>query len=116
MLVLPIDGERYEHDQLAELYIKLCDYSLHWREIGKILGFRNGELYVIQSNPSLFTQGPSSFLREMLSQWLHWALGDRHGSHGYATKEALRNALRQAGLNAVAEDLPPGLYGCGDCD
>ena len=46
----------------------------------------------------------------MLSQWMKWTPRDVRDSPGFPTKEALRYALRKAGLNAVAEDLPPGMH------
>ena len=46
---------------------------------------------------------PGSFLREMLAEWLQWAPSDGHGHSGYATIQALQEALRKAKLGVVAE-------------
>lgn len=107
-LLLPIGGEKYQDDQLSHLLVKLSDTSLKWREIGASLGFRLSELDNIQAKSSMWFGVPNSYLNNMLSQWLHWAPGDRRGSMGYATREALRYVLRSAGFFELSEDLPPG--------
>ena len=103
-----IDGERYTEDQLHQLTERLRSYGSHWRLIGTYLGFTNGELDAIEDRTSLFIEAPLSWLREVLSQWLHWAPGDRRGSVGYATREALRSALQKAGLGIAAHTALPG--------
>ena len=69
------------------------------------LGFRSGELDNIQSNPSLFSKAPTSWLSAMLSQWLQWAPGDGRESTSFATLEDFKTALNQTGLGATAHDL-----------
>jgi len=41
----------------------------------------------------------------MLARWIQWAPGDARGSRDYATLEALRTAVDQAGLGRTAHDL-----------
>ena len=98
-----IDGGRLGDDDHSSIYSKLKDKAANWRDIGKELGFKQGEMDNIQSNLVLLTQSPpNSFLREMLSQWLQWAPGDGRGSTGFATRESLRAALLKANLGQLA--------------
>ena len=88
------------------IYIKLVDSASKWRDIGAALGFREGELNNIQSDPGLLMHSPpKSYLREILSQWLQWAPGDGRGSTGYATKKLMNAALLKANLGRVAEQF-----------
>ena len=90
------------HSILVE---KLSRHAAKWREIGGKLCFTQGELDNIQTNVLLSTGSPGSWLSAMLSQWLQWATGDSRGSNNFATLEALKDALRQANLEAAAHDL-----------
>ena len=93
-------------DDHSSIYDKLKDRAANWRDIGKELGFKEGEMNNIQSNLVLLTQSPpNSFLREMLSQWLQWAPGDGRGSTGYASKESLRAALLRTNLGQLAQQF-----------
>ena len=99
-------GARLGDDDHSSIYNKLEDKAAKWRDIGKELGFKEGEMDNIQSNPMLLTQSaPNSYLREMLTKWLQWAPGDRRGSTGYATKESLRTALLRTNLGQLAEQF-----------
>ena len=89
----------------ASLVQQLSKDAAKWRKIGIYLGFGANELDTIQSKPALFTEAPTSWLSEMLSQWLQWAPGDSRGSTNFATLEALKTALDQAGLAATAHNL-----------
>lgn len=81
-------------------------HAAKWREIGTHLGFKPGELDNIYSNVlNLSVDLPVSCLNEMLNRWLQWAPGDNRGSNSFATLEALKAALMQAGLGAAAHDL-----------
>ena len=106
--------EVIDHDRrirLSELYHpalfeKLTKHAPHWRDIGERLGFTHSELENIQTQPLLLLDGaPRSWLREMLAKWLQWAPGDNRGSRDFATLEALKSALSEAGLAAAANDL-----------
>lgn len=96
MLFWHADGDRYQDNQLADLCDHLESCSVKWREIGMHVGFKQKELDHIQCQLLLFMEAPNSWLKEMLSQWIKWNDNDLHGSNGYATKEALRYALRKA--------------------
>ena len=88
------------------IYESLEDKACNWRDIGRALGFKQGEMDNIQSDPMLLTQSaPKSFLRELLSQWLQWAPGDKRGSVSFATKESLRAALLCANLGQIAQQI-----------
>ena len=95
-----------EIPHLAMLLSKLNDHAFCWRDIGSSLGFKQGELSNIdasvrqQDNP-----GPVGCLRAMLSQWLQWAPGDNRGSPLFATLDALKTALRDSGLGAIASSI-----------
>ena len=95
-----------EIPHLAMLLSKLNDHAFCWRDIGSNLGFKQGELSNIdasvrqQDNP-----GPVGCLRAMLSQWLQWAPGDNRGSSSFATLDALKTALRDSGLGAIASGI-----------
>ena len=73
--------------------------------IGTNLGFRPGELDVIQMNPALMTNAPMSYLNQLLTNWLQWAPGDGRDSKNSATLGALQAATRKAGLGRVAAQL-----------
>ena len=47
-------------------------YSFKWKEIGLSLGFITPELNVISSMPLLRMDAPTSYLQELLSQWVQW--------------------------------------------
>lgn len=85
------------------IYGKLVDHVAEWEDIGKQLGFKEGELKGIKAKPMLMMEAPKSWLKEMLSQWLQWGPGDGRGSPGFATKEMLCTALKNANLSDVAE-------------
>ena len=106
MLYNSTDGDRLGDDDHSSIYSKLKDKAANWRDIGKELGFKEGEMNNIQSNLVLLTQSPpNSFFREMLSQWLQWAPGDGRGSTGYASKDSLRAALLRANLGQLADQF-----------
>ena len=99
-------GGHLGDDDHSSIYSKLKDKAANWRDIGKELGFKEGEMNNIQSNPMLLLQSaPKSYLRELLSQWLQWAPGDERGSTGCASKESLRAALLKANLGQLAEQF-----------
>jgi hypothetical protein len=83
--------------------LELC--ATKWRDIGRQLGFKKGEMINIENHPGLLVEAPESYLREMLSMWLQWAPGDARGSTGFATRESLRAALLKANLGQLAHRL-----------
>ena len=93
-----------EIQHLAMLLNKLKDHAWQWRDIGSSLGFRQGELNNIQA--SIQQQDvPVGCLRAMLPQWLQWAPGDNRGSSSFATLNALKTALKDCGLAAIASNI-----------
>ena len=60
---------------------------------------------IIEMRPMLLKEAPQSWLREMLSQWLQWAPGDRRESTSFATKDSLRTALLNANLGQLAQQF-----------
>ena len=76
-----------------------------WRKIGTHLNFQQKELDIIQANPLLLNDAPTSWLSVMLSNWVEWAPGDSRGSTSYANLEDLKSAVSKAGFGVVAEEL-----------
>ena len=101
-----VDLTRLNDKDHCSIYEKLIIHAAKWRDIGSAMGFLEGELDNIQSNPLLLTQSPpKSWLREMLSEWLQWAPGDGRGSTGFATRETLHAALLKVNLGQLAEQF-----------
>ena len=95
-----------DFDCTSTLLQQLKIHAAKWREIGTHLGFRPGELDNIHSNAlHLSTDLTVYCLTEVLTRWLQWAPGDNRGSNSFATLEALKAALIQAGLGAAAHSL-----------
>ena len=109
-IVLP-DAKYMKCDALCVKahYAKLCSqlkvHAAKWRDIGIHLGFLPGEMDNIQSAPMNLTGAPQSYLSAMLALWLEWAPGDARGSTQYATLEALKKAVSEAGLGSTADSL-----------
>lgn len=87
----------------ADIYYKLKEYAHKWKDIGKALGFSEGELSVIERTPLLLIDAPRSYLKEMLTHWLQWAPGDGRGSTCFATKDSLHAALLKTNLGQLAQ-------------
>ena len=87
------------------MYYKLEGHAARWRDIGRALGFTEGEMDNIAGRPFLTQLAPNSWLGEMLTQWLEWAPGDGRGSVGFATKEVLRAALLKVNLGQLAQQF-----------
>ena len=85
-----------EANHRSILFNQLEKHSAKWRSIGKCLGFLPNKLNNIQDKPLLLDSAPSSWLEEILVQWL---------CSGTATLETLRNALYEAGLSQTASNL-----------
>ena len=98
-------GSRLSSRHLPSLLQQLLKHATLWREIATPLGFEQGELNNIQSNPILLPGSPVSWLTTMLCQWLEWAPGDGRGSANFATFEELKRGLRQANLGRTSHDL-----------
>ena len=72
-----------------------------WKDIGLALGFKYYELTTIEQKPLLIPEGPPAYFREMLSQWLNWALPN----HSLPTLEILAPALQRSGHEDLAVNL-----------
>ena len=59
-----------EAEHHTVLFKQLAKHSADWRNIGRGLGFIPSDLDIIQTNPALFDNAPSSWLEAMLAQWL----------------------------------------------
>lgn len=81
--------------------LELKTQSTEWKSIAIYLGFTGGELKIIEAKPLLLTSAPTSWLNDMLYEWLQWAPGDVRGSSKFATLEGLRVALDKAGLGGT---------------
>lgn len=99
--------DRLEERGLSWLCEKLGPYAHKWKEIAQALRFTPAEIQNIEATPRLLHGAPSSWLREMLFNWIQWTPGNVRGSRDYATIESLRKALRSrlVGLGNVAQDL-----------
>ena len=96
---------RLYEEHYTTLLKQLTKHASHWKAIGAGLQFTPGELKNIETRPLLLVSAPTSWLSAMLDEWLQWAPGDNRGSKDFATFEALKFALKEAGLAATASDL-----------
>ena len=92
-------------DDLEILFEKLTLYAARWDVIATHLSFKQPELKKIRAMPGLFEGAPSSWLKEMLTQWLQQKPGDKRGTTDYPTLENLKLALDKTGLAAFAANL-----------
>ena len=74
-----------------------------WELIGIALGFDPEDLKIIEQTPTLISQGPVTYFKEMLLQWLKWA----PPNHNLPTISSLCSALRSpnVGNEKIAKDL-----------
>lgn len=84
---------------------QLKKHAPDWKGIGQHLGFTQPQLKIIETTPLLLFNAPTSWLSEMLAQWLQSAPGDSRGSTGYANLATLRDALRKASFGTTAHAL-----------
>ena len=85
-----------EADHHSILFKQLAKHSAKWRTIGRCLGFHPSKLDIVQAKPTLFDSAPSSWLEDILAQWL---------CSGTAKLETLKDALYEAGLGQTASNL-----------
>ena len=93
----------YQHHSV--LIDQLKNHAPDWKFIAQHLGFTPPQLKLIETAPLLLFNAPTSWLSEMLAQWLQSAPGDSRVSTGYANLATLKDALRKAGLGATADAL-----------
>ena len=90
--------------EIAKLLELIHHFSFKWDMIGTVLGFLPSELENIRSMQSLFWSAPTSFLQELLSQWVQWP------TLSHPTKPTLRalcTSLRSSlvGLGSLADKV-----------
>ena len=92
-----------ERDVVNLLHLLQC-YSFKWNEIGLSLGFITPELNTISKMPLLLVGAPTSYLQELLSQWVQWPTAS-HSTR--PTLESLCGALRSSlvGLGSLADQV-----------
>ena len=91
-------------EDIPKLLELIHTFSSKWYLIGFCLGFLQPELETIQSMPHLYMLAPTSFLTELLSQWIQWPTQD-HPTE--PTLGALCTALRSSlvGLGRLADKV-----------
>ena len=101
-----------QHDGMyteCEIEDGICERYYKWKDLGYALEFSNEELHGCNFDYDYIeeTLEPSeNELYNLLSHWLQRHPGDERGSTGFATYTQLKTALINAGLGAVARDLP----------
>ena len=90
-------------EDLATLLDILKPASGAWKGIGLALGFLDYQLNTIEHKPLLIPEGDTGFFKEMMSQWLRWALPN----HSWPTLEALQLALQKSEHENLAVNLIP---------
>jgi hypothetical protein len=101
-----VDGTRLKANDYGCLCGKLRSCAARWEQIAESLGFTYPEISIIEANPR--SRGPTSYLGNMIGDWLEWAPGDARGSEDYATLEHLQLAVSEAGFGVVASKLTRG--------
>ena len=91
-------------NDVVHLMELLQSHSYQWKMIGLSLGFLDPELTTLSSMPRLFVGAPTSYLQELLSQWVQWPTASHPTS---PTLEALCAALRSSlvGLGSLADKV-----------
>lgn len=74
--------------------IRFTDEVVQWELLGTYLGFKNADLEKINRD-SCYKVQPAK--NKMLLQWIH---------SGRGTKQALKAALTDTGLQRLAENIP----------
>ena len=99
----PTSDQRLTESDILHLMEKLAPHAAKWSLLGMALGFTPSELKVMEAKPSLIFNAPTSYLAELLYEWVQWSPKTDHAK--YATLSDLRQALRRrlVGLGAVAE-------------
>ena len=95
---------RLTQKDIVHLMELLQSHSYQWKLIGLSLGFLDPELTTISSMLRLLVGAPTSYLQELLSQWVQWPTF----SHPtLPTLEALCAALQRSlvGLSSLADKV-----------
>ena len=91
-------------EEVAKILELILTFSSKWDMIGLKIGFTFSELENIKSMPFLLATAPTSFLKELLSQWVQWPTL-RHPTH--PTLRVLCTSLRSSlvGLGSLADKV-----------
>ena len=95
---------RLTQKDLVNVLKLLQSHSYQWKLIGLSLGFIDPELTTISNMHRLFMGAPTSYLQELLSQWVQWPTASHPTK---PTLEALCAALRSSlvGLGSLADKV-----------
>ena len=95
---------RLTQKDIVHLMELLQSHSYQWMMIGLSLGFLDPELTTILSKLRLLVGAPSSYLQELLSQWVQWPTASHRTK---PTLESLCAALRSSlvGLGSLADKV-----------
>ena len=90
--------------QVAALLELIHTHSSKWDVIGAMLGFAPSEIQKIRSTPLLLAGAPTTYLTELLNQWVQWP------TFSHPTKPTLRalcTSLRSSlvGLGSLADKV-----------
>ena len=95
---------RLTQKDIVHLMELLQSHSYQWKMIGLSLGFLDPELTTILSMLRLLVGAPTSYLQELLSQWVQWPTASHPTS---PTLESLCAALGSSlvGLGSLADKV-----------
>ena len=99
----PTSDRRLTESDIPQLMEKLAPHATKWSLLGIALGFKPNELDLIAAKPHLFYGAPTTYLAEMLCEWVQWS--PETDNTKYATIADLKQALRSqlVGLGALSE-------------
>ena len=91
--------------EVNELLRLIHNFSSKWEVIGSSLGFVPSELEYIRSMPLLLSSAPTSYLTELLRQWIQWPTQTHPAA--LPTLRAFCTALRSSlvGLGSLADEV-----------
>ena len=99
----PTIDQRLTESDILHLMEKLAPHAAKWSLLGMALGFTPSELKVMEAKPSLIYNAPTSYLAELLYEWVQWSPKTDHAK--YTTLSNLRQALRmQLGHGSLIHD------------
>ena len=99
----PTSDRRLTESDIPQLMEKLAPHAAKWSLLGIALGFKPNELDLIAAKPRLFYGAPTTYLAEMLCEWVQWS--PETDNTKYATIADLKQALRSqlVGLGTLSE-------------
>ena len=99
----PTSDRHLTENDIPQLMEKLAPHAAKWSLLGIALGFKPSELDLIAAKPRLFYGAPTTYLTEMLYEWVQWS--PETVNTKYATITDLKLALRSqlVGLGALSK-------------